>query len=67
MSKIKFLKPYRINPKLIVWVNSLVSYAIEGNKFAEELVDMWNNDEDDKFVEKLEEWLNNSNNIKGGT
>uniref|UniRef100_A0A6M3KY91 Uncharacterized protein n=1 Tax=viral metagenome TaxID=1070528 RepID=A0A6M3KY91_9ZZZZ len=53
----KFLKPYKLNPEVIRWVNSFVSCAIEGNKLAENMISLWNSGREDEFIRFLEdEW-----------
>ncbi len=47
-------KPYRLNPVVMRWVESLASCAIEGNELGVEMLDYWNNGNEDKFVKMLE-------------
>lgn len=48
-------KPYRLNPVVIRWVNSLASCAIEGNELGIEMLGYWNDGNEDKFVKMLED------------
>ena len=50
-----FRKPYSLNPGVMQWVNAFASCAIEGNEWAIEMIDLWDADEQDEFVKRLED------------
>ena len=51
----KWYKPYRLNPNVIQWVNAFASCAIEGNELSIEMMELWNNGEEEEFVRRAKE------------
>ena len=47
----------RLNPSVMMWVESFASCAIEGNKSAEHMMELWNNNREQFILELSRDWL----------
>ena len=57
MDEISNLAP-ALNPEVIKWVNAFATCAVEGNKPAQQMIDLWNSGKRQEFVRLVKErWL----------
>ena len=48
----------RLDPFVMKWVSAFASCAIEGNKSAKRMIDMWNNGDVEQFLFELyRDWV----------